>query len=182
MGETLKVKFLSSLKNHAKLLLNLFDAILKDSGNEFSSFSGYTFCQVIEPVLFSSVLRRESIFFESNAASSSFAFLFFQFGRNTIRYPGTWCYIDLHSGVTADVVFSFLYTIVELLLITFTVACNVAVICVLLRMRRRAMMLGKVSSLERRRQKMARETQMIISLVGITIVFVICYSPLTVGG
>lgn len=97
-----------------------------------------------------------------------------------IHYPGTWCYIDFSSKLIADIVFSYLYTSVELLLITFTVACNVAVICVLLRMRRRAMKLGTASSMERRRQKMARETQMILSLVGITIVFVICYSPLTV--
>ena len=94
-------------------------------------------------------------------------------------YPGTWCFFDFHSDRAVDRVFSFFYASIGLLVIASTAVCNVAVMVVLLRMRRVSQNIGKSS--EGRTLNMTKEMQMIFFLAGIIFVFATCYSPLMVG-
>ncbi|KAK7089893.1 uncharacterized protein [Littorina saxatilis] len=110
------------------------------------------------------------------AAFSSLPLL--RFGRNVRHYPGTWCFFDYYSDRTVDKVFNLLYASIGLLVIAATAVCNVAVMAVLLRMRRVSKNIGKSS--EGRTLNMTSEMQMIFFLAGIILVFATCYSPLMI--
>ena len=94
------------------------------------------------------------------------------------HYPGTWCFFDFYSHRVLDKVFSFFYASLGLLVIACTAVCNLAVMVVLLRMRRVSKNIGK--SPEGRTLNMTSEMQMIFFLAGIIFVFATCYSPLMV--
>ncbi|XP_076462639.1 uncharacterized protein LOC143294992 [Babylonia areolata] len=99
-------------------------------------------------------------------------------GRNVNHWPGTWCFFDFYSQRAADKVFAFFFALIGLLVIVATALCNVAVVVVLLRMRRITQNIGK--SREGRVLNMTSEMQMILFLAGIILVFAACYSPLMV--
>uniref|UniRef100_A0A8C5LGH9 Prostaglandin E2 receptor EP4 subtype n=1 Tax=Jaculus jaculus TaxID=51337 RepID=A0A8C5LGH9_JACJA len=57
-------------------------------------------------------------------------------GRSERQYPGTWCFIDWTTNVTAYAAFSYMYAGFSSFLILATVLCNVLVCGALLRMHR----------------------------------------------
>ncbi|KAL8624184.1 hypothetical protein ACOMHN_046270 [Nucella lapillus] len=100
-------------------------------------------------------------------------------GRNKRHYPGTWCFFDYLSDRPVDKVFSVVYAVIGLSVIASTAICNVAVMIVLLRMRRVSQNIGK-SREGRTVTNMTSEMQMIFFLAGIILVFATCYCPLMV--
>lgn len=60
-------------------------------------------------------------------------------GRSERQYPGTWCFIDWTTNVTAYAAFSYMYAGFSSFLILATVLCNVLVCGALLRMHRQFM-------------------------------------------
>ncbi|XP_069897190.1 prostaglandin E2 receptor EP4 subtype [Dipodomys merriami] len=60
-------------------------------------------------------------------------------GHSQRQYPGTWCFIDWTSNVTAYAAFSYMYAGFSSFLILATVLCNVLVCGALLRMHRQFM-------------------------------------------
>lgn len=82
-------------------------------------------------------------------------------GRSERQYPGTWCFIDWTSNVTAYAAFSYMYAGFSSFLILATVLCNVLVCGALLRIA-------------------GAEIQMVILLIATSLVVLICSIPLVV--
>ena len=103
-----------------------------------------------------------------------------QVNKNIQHYPGTWCFFDLYSTEPKDQIFAVLYSIIGLLVIIVTGIGNIAVMAVMLRMRRVSNNISKSSS-GRTVKNAQSEMHMILFLAAIIIVFGICYSPLMVS-
>ncbi|OCT98768.1 prostaglandin E2 receptor EP4 subtype [Xenopus laevis] len=110
-------------------------------------------------------------------------------GKSTLQYPRTWCFIDWRTNVSRHAAFSYMYAGFSSFLILATVLCNVLVCVALIRMHRqfvRRTSLGtdnRMSDFKRRRSfgRMAgAEIQMVIVLIGTSVVVVICSTPLVV--
>ncbi|NP_001120554.1 prostaglandin E2 receptor EP4 subtype [Xenopus tropicalis] len=110
-------------------------------------------------------------------------------GKTTFQYPKTWCFIDWRTNVSTYAAYSYMYAGFSSFLILATVLCNVLVCVALIRMHRqfvRRTSLGtdnRLSDFRRRRsfRRMAgAEIQMVIVLIGTSVVVVICSTPLVV--
>lgn len=111
-------------------------------------------------------------------------------GQVKKQYPQTWCFIEWRSNVSTDAAFSYMYAGFSSLLILATVICNVMVCGALIRMHRRfvrRMSLGNdlgrnADPIRRRsfRRLAGAEIQMVILLIGTSIVILICSIPLVV--
>ncbi|XP_071991540.1 prostaglandin E2 receptor EP4 subtype [Engystomops pustulosus] len=110
-------------------------------------------------------------------------------GKSTLQYPRTWCFIDWRSNVSSHAAYSYMYGGFSSFLILVTVLCNVLVCAALIRMHRqfvRRTSLGtdtRSHELRRRRsfRRMAgAEIQMVIVLIGTSVVVLICSIPLVV--
>ncbi|XP_030215166.1 prostaglandin E receptor 4 (subtype EP4) a [Gadus morhua] len=113
------------------------------------------------------------------------------FGQIKKQYPQTWCFIEWRSNVTSDAAYTYTYAGFSSVLILATVICNVLVCGALIRMHRRfvrRMSLGtdiarNVSVDPRRRSRSFGRTagveiQMVILLIGTSVVVLICSIPL----
>ncbi|KAM3939857.1 prostaglandin E2 receptor EP4 subtype [Leptodactylus fuscus] len=110
-------------------------------------------------------------------------------GKSTLQYPRTWCFIDWRSNVSSQAAYSYMYAGFSSFLILVTVLCNVLVCAALISMHRqfvRRTSLGtdnRMAELRRRRsfRRMAgAEIQMVIVLIGTSVVVLICSTPLVV--
>lgn len=105
------------------------------------------------------------------------------FGENEQYDPGTWCFIRMSSTATRHLVYSVLYATLMQLLIVSILLCNLSVFVNLCRMsRRQSARRGSTLPGARRRDRFSysEETNHLVLLVIMTIIFVICSVPLTV--
>ncbi|XP_076089662.1 prostaglandin E2 receptor EP4 subtype-like [Mytilus galloprovincialis] len=104
---------------------------------------------------------------------------FMGFGNVVLQYPRTWCFFDYYTKEPVDKAFNYLFAILATVIISVTACCNLTVIYTLIKSRRRQCLLSGNS---RRNyfsySKRFTECQMLVQLVGITIVFSTCYMPL----
>ncbi|XP_035999809.1 prostaglandin E receptor 4 (subtype EP4) a [Fundulus heteroclitus] len=111
------------------------------------------------------------------------------FGQVKKQYPKTWCFLEWRSNKTSDAAYSYMYAGSSSLLILATVICNVLVCVALIRMHRRfvrRMSLGTDAGRNvdprRRARSFGRlagaEIQMVILLIGTSVVVLICSIPL----
>ena len=98
-----------------------------------------------------------------------------------IHRPGTWCYVNFDSDLVVDRVFCIFFASICLLVIFLISVFNLALIRSLLMMRRIIRNVSNVTICESRQPVVMDETVMVLSLVGITITFISCYSPFMVG-
>ncbi|GAB6022326.1 Prostaglandin E2 receptor EP4 subtype [Chamberlinius hualienensis] len=107
----------------------------------------------------------------------------FGFGQYSLQYPKTWCFVNLHPRAPIDIAYTTMFAIITLILILITMACNIIVIGTLIGMRYRRQHLTSPSR-ERQFHRSPRqreiEIQMVILLVGITILFTTCWAPLMI--
>uniref|UniRef100_T1IVU8 Thromboxane A2 receptor n=1 Tax=Strigamia maritima TaxID=126957 RepID=T1IVU8_STRMM len=111
------------------------------------------------------------------------AFPFFGFGRYSKQYPGTWCFLDMHPANVGDAVYGSSVAIINLIMIILIIICNIVVTGTLLRMRyKRTHENSPAYDKYRFRSIKQREIEieMVILLIGITIVFTICWAPLMI--
>ena len=106
-------------------------------------------------------------------------------GTNVRQYPKTWCFFDYLSKDPSDVAFNYIYAIIALVCIIVTFVCNVSVIYTLVTLRARQSRLDASESAQSKRRTRATsqrfaEVQMMIMLIGITVVFTFCFAPLMV--
>ncbi|XP_041358946.1 prostaglandin E2 receptor EP4 subtype-like [Gigantopelta aegis] len=105
-------------------------------------------------------------------------------GKNTFQYPRTWCFFDYTSREPLNMVFNILYASIAMITIVVTMCCNLVVTYTLLRLRRKQGLLnalnGTASGKYKNNNKRYAELQMVVLLIGITIVFTCCYSPLMI--
>ncbi|XP_076462873.1 prostaglandin E2 receptor EP2 subtype-like [Babylonia areolata] len=108
-------------------------------------------------------------------------------GTNVRQYPRTWCFFDYLSRRTSDVVFNYLFAILALVCVLVTFVCNVSVIYTLVTLRSRQSRLdaSETSSSQGKRRSRASsqrfaEVQMMVMLIGITVVFTFCFAPLII--
>ncbi|KAK3089074.1 hypothetical protein FSP39_000573 [Pinctada imbricata] len=105
------------------------------------------------------------------------------FGNIVRKWPNTWCFINYYTEVPVHKAFNYLYGILALTFISVTVCCNFTVIYTILRSRKQQTLLKGRNGNTRKyngKAKQYAECQMLILLVGITIVFSTCYAPLMV--
>ncbi|XP_044053780.1 prostaglandin E receptor 4 (subtype EP4) a [Siniperca chuatsi] len=111
------------------------------------------------------------------------------FGQVKKQYPQTWCFLEWRSNKTSDAVYSYMYAGFSSLLILATVICNVLVCAALIRMHRRFVRrmslgtdVGRNVDPRRRGRSFGRlagaEIQMVILLIGTSVVVLICSIPL----
>ncbi|KAF7200540.1 prostaglandin E receptor 4 (subtype EP4) a [Nothobranchius furzeri] len=111
------------------------------------------------------------------------------FGQVKKQYPQTWCFLEWRSNKTSDAAYSYMYAGFSSLLILATVVCNVLVCGALIRMHRRFVRrtslgtdLGRNVDPRRRARSFGRlagaEIQMVILLIGTSVVVLICSIPL----
>ncbi|XP_017292812.1 prostaglandin E receptor 2a (subtype EP2) [Kryptolebias marmoratus] len=110
---------------------------------------------------------------------------FVKFGKYVQYCPGTWCFIDMNPNEQDDRVYANLYATIMLVLVLTIVACNGFVVYHLYKMYKRRSRHGSVmvttrSSSERRTISMNAEVEHLISLVFMTIIFIICTLPLVI--
>ncbi|XP_067083922.1 prostaglandin E receptor 4 (subtype EP4) a [Osmerus mordax] len=111
-------------------------------------------------------------------------------GQVKKQYPQTWCFIEWRSNVSSDAAFSYMYAGFSSLLILATVICNVLVCGALIRMHRRYVRRMSFGNDQGRNADPRRsrsfghlagaEIQMVILLIGTSIVVLICSIPLVV--
>lgn len=111
-------------------------------------------------------------------------------GKSALQFPWTWCFLDCRTNVSTYAAYSYMYAGFNSFLILVTVLCNVLVCVALIRMHRqfvRRTSLGtdtRISDFRRRRsfRRMAgAEIQMVIVLIGTSVVVLICSTPLVVS-
>lgn len=111
------------------------------------------------------------------------------FGRVKKQYPQTWCFLEWRSNRTSDAAYSYMYAGLSSLLTLVTVVCNVLVCVALIRMHRRFLRrtslgtdLGRGVDPRRKGRSFSRlagaEIQMVILLIGTSVVVLICSIPL----
>ncbi|XP_031712397.1 prostaglandin E receptor 4 (subtype EP4) a [Anarrhichthys ocellatus] len=111
------------------------------------------------------------------------------FGQVKKQYPQTWCFLEWRSNKTSDAAYSYTYAGFSSLLILATVVCNVLVCAALIRMHRRFVRrtslgtdLGRNVEPPKRGRSFGRlagaEIQMVILLIGTSVVVLICSIPL----
>lgn len=114
------------------------------------------------------------------------------FGQVRKQYPDTWCFLEWRSNRTSDAAYSFTYAGLSSVLTLVTVICNVLVCVALIRMHRhyvRRMSLGtdlqRNVDPSRRARSFSRlavaEIQMVILLIGTSVVILVCSIPLVVS-
>ncbi|KAK3584825.1 hypothetical protein CHS0354_006244 [Potamilus streckersoni] len=96
------------------------------------------------------------------------------FGKVIRHYPGTWCFISFVSRDVDDQIFVYIYAIINFSIIAFTALCNVYVTYLLLKMQRAA------SAMNLPRNSKSSELHMMVLLLGIVLVFSVCWAPLLV--
>ncbi|GFO18944.1 prostaglandin e2 receptor ep4 subtype [Plakobranchus ocellatus] len=105
-------------------------------------------------------------------------------GRTVAQFPNTWCFFDATSRRPQDRAFSIIFATLTLLAITVTLSCNVAATFTVLAMKRRqrALTAGQGSGGSKGRSLSQRfaEMQMLVILVGVTVIFTSCFAPLMV--
>ncbi|XP_014670740.1 PREDICTED: prostaglandin E2 receptor EP4 subtype-like [Priapulus caudatus] len=113
-------------------------------------------------------------------------------GATALQYPGTWCFVDSSASRPADVAYTYVYALYTLATIGVTVWCNVAVIGVLLKLRRRRTRENSPSEQTNfgggggsgggggGKRPRGVEMQMVVLLVAITLTFIVCWSPLMI--
>lgn len=105
------------------------------------------------------------------------------FGKFVRKYPGTWCYFDYYSKESIHIAFNYFISILAMSIIITTISCNLTVIYTILKSRQKQGILRKDDGTSRSSHgasKRYAECQMLILLVGITVVFSACYTPLYV--
>ncbi|BFZ16883.1 hypothetical protein BsWGS_19922 [Bradybaena similaris] len=105
-------------------------------------------------------------------------------GHNAVQYPRTWCFFNATSREAKDVAFNLIYATISLIAILATLVCNVASIVSVLALRRRQIALSASQDPVMRRyrspaQRFA-ELHMVVMLVGVTIIFTVCFGPLMI--
>lgn len=114
------------------------------------------------------------------------------FGRVKKQYPQTWCFLEWRSNRTSDAAYSYMYAGLSSLLTLITVVCNVLVCVALIRMHRSFLRrtslgtdLGRGVDPRRRGRSFSRlagaEIQMVILLIGTSVVVLVCSIPLVVS-
>ncbi|KAJ8305383.1 hypothetical protein KUTeg_015928 [Tegillarca granosa] len=105
------------------------------------------------------------------------------FGDIVLQFPYTWCFFDYYTQSPVHKAFNYLYSILALLIISVTVFCNFTVMCTLFKSHRKQG-LSKMKNGNTRKysgySKRFAECQMLVLLIGITVVFSTSYSPLMV--
>ncbi|XP_017322562.1 prostaglandin E receptor 4 (subtype EP4) a [Ictalurus punctatus] len=112
------------------------------------------------------------------------------FGRVTMQYPETWCFLDWRTEKNVHAAFSYMYAGVSFALILATVVCNVAVCGALMRMHRRFVRRMSLSSDQGRATEVGRkrscrrlagaEIHMVVLLIATSAVVLVCSIPLVV--
>lgn len=99
-------------------------------------------------------------------------------GKNVKHFPGTWCFFDFRDGSSGGRGFSYLYSLTGVLIISLITVSNVAVIATLIQMRdtSKGIFCNKDELC-----RVDREMQMMIFLIGVVIIFIICWAPLMVS-
>ena len=104
------------------------------------------------------------------------------FGEIVLQYPFTWCFFDYYTENFLKRGFNYLFAVLALVMITVTVTCNFIVLYTLFRTKMRG--LNRTNNVESRTfsgySRRYAEFQMAVLLIGITVVFSTCYSPLMV--
>jgi prostaglandin E receptor 4 len=107
------------------------------------------------------------------------------FGEIVLQYPKTWCFIDYYTSTPVHKAFNCIYAGITLIMIIVTVTCNITVIYTLVRNQSKQGFLKSKSKGESRKysgyRKRFVEVQMLVLLIGITLVFSTCYGPLMVS-
>ncbi|CAC5401103.1 PTGER4 [Mytilus coruscus] len=102
---------------------------------------------------------------------------FVGFGQFVLQYPRTWCFVDYYTNDRVDKVFNYLFAMLAIVVISVTVCCNLTVMLTLTKRQ-----CQHVSQYGRSKygsySKRFNECQMLVQLVGVTIVFSACYMPL----
>nr|KAG5700085.1 hypothetical protein BaRGS_029835 [Batillaria attramentaria] len=122
----------------------------------------------------------------------------FGLGSYSLQYPRTWCFLDFHTSVTLDMVYAYVYAILNLLIVVLMTFCNLVVMATLCQVRdtRRKLSNASLNSTllytdaveekvrapqhMRRRQQRDVELQMIWLVCAITTIFAVCWVPLMV--
>ena len=109
------------------------------------------------------------------------------FGSYELQFPKSWCFLNFHRESDLDVAYATTFSVLSLMFILTNIACNIVVVGQLIVMRRKRI-LSHSPSLERRhgtnkaqKTRLESETQMVVFLCAITLVFSTCYLPFNVS-
>lgn len=100
------------------------------------------------------------------------------FGENIIQFPGTWCFFTFTSKRTINKIFTYFYAMLGLSGILVTALLNSVVTIVLMKMLRLAKQ--SLASCKACSNRHSRETQMMVLMIGIVVIFSTCWSPFLV--
>lgn len=105
---------------------------------------------------------------------------FMGLGSYKLMNPGTWCFFNFYSNARADVIFSFIYSLLGITTIFSTVILNIVVIRKLIHVRCKQTVISSGSGRLRRLGNNRRytEIQMVLQLISVTCIFTTCYLPL----
>lgn len=108
-------------------------------------------------------------------------------GSTTLQFPGTWCYLNSSAQRLSDIVYTYIYALYTVLMILITVWCNFVVMQVLIKLRQKRARETSPSkpamwnsNNSRTNRQSDIEIQMVVLLIAITLVFTICWTPITV--
>lgn len=97
--------------------------------------------------------------------------------KNVIHYPGTWCFFDFRSDDLAGKSFAYIYSLTGIIIIILITVSNLAVIFTLIDMRKSS---KEIYCNKDELCRIDREVQMIVFLIGVVLIFIVCWAPLMV--
>ncbi|VDI47371.1 prostaglandin E receptor 4 [Mytilus galloprovincialis] len=95
-------------------------------------------------------------------------------GKNVKQFPGSWCFFEMYGDTASEKAFAILFSILGISIIFTIAVLNIILISTLCNMRKKA-----PRSLNAR-NIIQCEVQMAIFLVGVMMVFSVCYAPLMI--
>jgi len=110
------------------------------------------------------------------------------FGSYEQQFPGSWCFLNFHRESEMDIAYATIFSVINILVITLNIVCNTLVVLTLIKMRKKRIIQNS-PSIERRhgatkpksQKRVESETQMVVFLCAITLVFSTCHLPLNVS-
>ncbi|XP_062578895.1 prostaglandin E2 receptor EP4 subtype-like [Saccostrea cucullata] len=110
-------------------------------------------------------------------------------GSYEIQFPGSWCFLNFHKESVSDIIYASIFASTNIVIILLNLGCNIAVVVTLLQMRRKRVANNSpychrrhnTNQSKTKSMKREAETQMVIFLCAITLVFTTCWLPININ-
>lgn len=110
------------------------------------------------------------------------------FGSYERQFPGSWCFLNYHRESRTDIAYAYTFAILNIIVISVNLCCNLVVVVTLLQMRRKRIIenspsMDRRNGVRKTKSSIRREVErsLVVFLCAITTVFTTCWLPINVS-